>query len=271
MYQVLGSENWVDIKSNAVWQVMKERIKMASDKGCDAIDPDNMDGYDNMIKNTKGGALTKFSENDSVKYLKYMADEAAKLNMSTGLKNSLSIIPKVSTYVQFAVNEECAKVKECAEYKQLLTNGKPVFHIEYTGGSSGPATSKVTYKDQAGATKKYCNPLREAVSRFSTIIKAGETLSNQYLYCDGKPADFTPMASFTDKKLGRGRGNFVGDSGESADESDVDSRERFAQFSNSTIIESEQSGSEPIVKRNAERSWAVRRRHRRAVAIDFDF
>jgi hypothetical protein len=138
----------------------------------------------------------------------------------------------------------------------------------YTGGTSGSATSKTTYKDQAGATKKFCNPLREAVSRFSTIIKAGETLSNQYLYCDGKPADFTPMASLTDKKLGKGRGNFA-DAGD--EKSDVESRERFAQISNSTIIAEqgdEQSLNSTIVKR-VERSWAVRRRHRRAVMLAF--
>jgi hypothetical protein len=35
-------EKWLDIRSASVWAVMANRIKMASDKGCDAIDPDNM-------------------------------------------------------------------------------------------------------------------------------------------------------------------------------------------------------------------------------------
>jgi hypothetical protein len=39
---VWGGEQWIDIRNQNVWQVMKQRIKMASDKGCDAIDPDNM-------------------------------------------------------------------------------------------------------------------------------------------------------------------------------------------------------------------------------------
>lgn len=182
-----------------------------------------------------------------------MADEAAKYGMSIGIKNSLSIVPKVKSFVQFAVNEECAKIKECNEYKELLAVRKPIFHIEYSDnqGGSNAATTRTTYKDPAAATKRYCNPLREAVSRFSTIIKAGETLGNQYLYCDGKPAGFTKMAFYVDKdKKGKGRGNFVRPQGESGgkdggfggsggkDEEtmDFDTNEKFSNTTTSTIV-----------------------------------
>lgn len=37
-----GGEQWIDPRNKDVWEVMKKRIKMAADKGCDAIDPDNM-------------------------------------------------------------------------------------------------------------------------------------------------------------------------------------------------------------------------------------
>jgi hypothetical protein len=198
-----------------------------------------------------------------------LADEAAKYGMSVGLKNSLSIIPQVKSYVQFAVNEECARVKECQEYKELLGLKKPVLHIEYTSTSgSNAATTKATYKDPSGATKKYCNPLREAVSRFSTIIKAGETLSNQYLYCDGKPADFTAMASWTDKKGGKGKGNFV--NSESSPDEDSSGFESNERFTNSTIVADEQNTNSTIVARDLiiEGPWKVKRRHhRRAVKI----
>lgn len=167
-----------------------------------------------------------------------MADEAAKYGMSIGLKNSLTIVPKVKSFVQFAVNEECAKIKECNEYKEMLAVKKPIFHIEYTGTQgSNAAVTKTTYKDPAGATKKYCNPLREAVSRFSTIIKAGETLGNQYLYCDGKPAGFTKMAFYVDKdKKGKGRSNFVDQESERRDEEDVMDFDANEKYSNSTIV-----------------------------------
>lgn len=38
-------EKWIDIRSDSVRNIMVERIKLAKDKGCDAVDPDNVDGY----------------------------------------------------------------------------------------------------------------------------------------------------------------------------------------------------------------------------------
>jgi hypothetical protein len=127
-----------------------------------------------------------------------MADDAARYNMSMGLKNAMSIIPKVQNYVQFAINEECVEVQDCATYKGFLAKGKPVFHIEYTRHSTG--NNRLAYKDPAASTRKYCNPLAEAVSRFSTIIKPGETLGPAFLYCDGKPADSTPIRANSNSK-----------------------------------------------------------------------
>ncbi|KAF2437114.1 hypothetical protein EJ08DRAFT_578111, partial [Tothia fuscella] len=193
-----GGEEWLDIRTEKVRKVMQTRIKLASQKGCDAVDPDNVDGYDNPIKDTKTGTITRFQQADSVQFLKFIADDAARYNMSMGLKNSLALIPKIQNYVQFAVNEECVKVKECDGYKNFLASGKPVFHIEYTNAAK--SGGRVGYKDPSASTKKYCNPFREAVSRFSTIIKAGETLGPNYLYCDGKPADMTPIRANSNSK-----------------------------------------------------------------------
>lgn len=38
-------EKWLDVKSDNVRKIMVARIQMAADKRCDAIDPDNTDGY----------------------------------------------------------------------------------------------------------------------------------------------------------------------------------------------------------------------------------
>jgi hypothetical protein len=35
-------ERYIDIRKEGVWAVMKARIALAADKGCDAIDPDNI-------------------------------------------------------------------------------------------------------------------------------------------------------------------------------------------------------------------------------------
>lgn len=38
-------EMWINISSNSVRSVIKGRVELASSKGCDGVDPDNVDGY----------------------------------------------------------------------------------------------------------------------------------------------------------------------------------------------------------------------------------
>lgn len=38
-------EKWIDLRSDSVRSIMAERIKLAKEKGCDAVDPDNVDAY----------------------------------------------------------------------------------------------------------------------------------------------------------------------------------------------------------------------------------
>lgn len=38
-------ERWLNISSPGIRDIMAKRIKLAAEKGCDAIDPDNVDGY----------------------------------------------------------------------------------------------------------------------------------------------------------------------------------------------------------------------------------
>ena len=40
-------EKWLDIRSTAVRDIMKARLDLAASKGCDGVEPDNVDGYDN--------------------------------------------------------------------------------------------------------------------------------------------------------------------------------------------------------------------------------
>ncbi|KAF2760473.1 hypothetical protein EJ05DRAFT_474352 [Pseudovirgaria hyperparasitica] len=38
-------ERWVDVRSGNVVRIMEARVRVAAEKGCDAVDPDNLDGY----------------------------------------------------------------------------------------------------------------------------------------------------------------------------------------------------------------------------------
>jgi hypothetical protein len=76
---------------------MTNRIKLAVSKGCDAIDPDNMDGY----TNNNGFKLTAA---DQLKYNKFIASLAHQYNLAVGLKNNLNQIKDLVGSFDFAVN-----------------------------------------------------------------------------------------------------------------------------------------------------------------------
>jgi hypothetical protein len=135
--QALGDwkgENWLNVKSANVRAIMKQRIQQAADKGCNAVDPDNIDGHN---ENQDGFGYDKSAYVD---YVKYMASEAKKVGLAIGLKNGIEMIGDLVGVVQFAVNEQCHQYNECDKYKPFTTANKAVFQIEY-GSANEPCTS----------------------------------------------------------------------------------------------------------------------------------
>lgn len=166
-------ERWVKLSSPNVRNIMKKRIALAASKGCDAIDPDNVDGY----QNDNGLDLT---QQDSVDYMRFLAQEARGYNMSTGLKNAGDIIPKVLDVVHFSVNEQCVEFSECDTFAQFITDNKPVFNIEYPDGTPNVDSKK---------TEEICSKKGKAdgTDGFSIVIKK-MNLDGWVEYCDGDKA-----------------------------------------------------------------------------------
>ncbi|CAI6278741.1 unnamed protein product [Periconia digitata] len=162
------NEKWIRTGSSKVREIMAKRIKIAGDKDCDAIDPDNIDGY----QNDNGLNL---NSNDAIDYMKWMRIEAAKYNMKIGLKNALDIIDALTPFIDFAVNEQCAQHVECDRYNAFLASNKPVFHIEY------PTTLNV-----GQVNTSYCNG--PGTSGMSSILK-NLLLDGATIYCDGSVVD----------------------------------------------------------------------------------
>ncbi|OAG10561.1 uncharacterized protein CC84DRAFT_1161482 [Paraphaeosphaeria sporulosa] len=124
-----AGENWVNVKSDNVRAIMKTRIELAAQKGCTAVDPDNVDGFND---NQDGFGLDQSAYAD---YVKFLASTAAANNLAIGLKNALDLIPDVVDVIQFAVNEQCHEYDECDKYKPLTEANKAVFNIEYGGNA----------------------------------------------------------------------------------------------------------------------------------------
>ncbi|KAK9357638.1 glycoside hydrolase [Lipomyces starkeyi] len=101
------NEKWLKLSSSNVREIMLSRLDLAKEKGCDGVDPDNVDGYDN----DNGLDLT---EDDSVDFVNFLAEATHDLNMSLGLKNSYP-----------SVNEQCVPYDECSIYAAFTAVGKP--------------------------------------------------------------------------------------------------------------------------------------------------
>jgi hypothetical protein len=123
-------EKWLDVRSTKVRDIMKGRLDAAASKGCDAVEPDNVDGYDNA----NGLGLTKA---DQLDYDSFLATEAHARGLSIGLKNSLGLVPALVGKFDWALNEECLKYSECGELAPFISAGKAVFHCEYASSTAG--------------------------------------------------------------------------------------------------------------------------------------
>lgn len=124
-------ERWLDVRAPALRPIMLARFDLAVSKGCDAVDPDNVDGY----RNASGFPLTGAHQ---LAYNRFLAVEAHRRGLAIGLKNDLDQIPSLVGLYDFAVNEECFLYDECDRLKPFIDAGKPVFQIEY--GAAGLAT-----------------------------------------------------------------------------------------------------------------------------------
>jgi len=117
-------ERWLDIRSENVRAIMTKRLDLAKSKGCDGVDPDNMDGYTNQ----PGMNLTA---EDQLAYNRFIANEAHARMLAVGLKNDVDQINELVRYFDFAVNEQCFEYSECSTMEPFITANKPVFNIEY--------------------------------------------------------------------------------------------------------------------------------------------
>jgi hypothetical protein len=117
-------ERWIDIRNTTVRSIMTARMDLAKSKGCDGVEPDNVDGYDN----NNGFNLTY---NDQKDYNTFLAQSAHDRGLAIGLKNDVEQVSDLEPYFDFSVNEECHQYDECDDLAIFITNDKPVFNAEY--------------------------------------------------------------------------------------------------------------------------------------------
>ncbi len=130
--QVLGKsmarwpgERWLDIRRIELLEpVINARMDLASEKGCDGVDPDNMNGY----TNDSGFPLTF---DDQLTYNIWLSEMAHAHGLSIGLKNDFEQTAQLEPYFDWALSEQCFYYNECDSLLPFIEHAKPVFNVEY--------------------------------------------------------------------------------------------------------------------------------------------
>jgi hypothetical protein len=128
-------ERWLDIRQiKLLAPIMTARFQMCKDKGFDAVEPDNIDGYTN-------GPGFPLTASDQIAYNEWIATTVHGLGMSVALKNDGDQIATLLPFFDFDINEQCVQYSECDMLKPFVMAGKAVFETEYNGNQ---VTTKTT-------------------------------------------------------------------------------------------------------------------------------
>lgn len=120
-------EYWLDIRQiETLAPVIAARLDLAVGKGCNGVEPDNVDGH----ANETGFPL---SARDQIAYNRWLAEEAHARGLSVGLKNTLDLIPGLVDTFDWALNEQCFQYEECDALLPFIKVNKAVFGVEYEG------------------------------------------------------------------------------------------------------------------------------------------
>lgn len=137
-----AGERWLDVRSTNVRTVMAARIATAAGKGCDGVEPDNVDGFE-----PENRAGFGFTAADQLAYNRFLATEAHRAGLAIALKNDLAQVDALAPEFDLAVNEQCHEYDECGAYRGFVASGKPVLNAEY----------RATYRSNAdGARDRLC-------------------------------------------------------------------------------------------------------------------
>lgn len=131
-------ENWLDVRDvqqsgSVLRSIMDARLDMCQQKGFDAVELDNVDGYTNPT----GFPLTA---SDQLFYNATLANDSHQRGLSVLQKNDNAQIPDLLPYFDGALNEQCNQYSECTTaaqngnygLDQYVAAGKPVFQAEYS-------------------------------------------------------------------------------------------------------------------------------------------
>jgi hypothetical protein len=118
-------ERWLDVRRLSILEpIMRRRFQMCARKHFDAIEPDNIDGF----QSNTGFPL---SGREQLRYDEWVAGEAHALGLAVFQKNDPSQARELEPHFDGVLDEQCNQYRECGSFRVYLAVGKPVLNAEY--------------------------------------------------------------------------------------------------------------------------------------------
>jgi len=125
-YDGYPDERWLDIRRiDLLAPIMRARMDQCKKKGFVAIDPDNVNGYENRT----GFPLTQANQ---LAYNRWLMNEAHARGLSIVLKNTPALAAQLAKDgYDMALTESCVSDAFCSYFTPFTATKRPVVDLEY--------------------------------------------------------------------------------------------------------------------------------------------
>ena len=164
-YEGFPDERWLDVSRFQLFRKpLEARIAICARKGFDAVEPDNVAGFENKT----GFQITAAQQ---LRFNRWIAARVHERGMAVALKNDPRQVPQLLRRFDFAIVEECFQYNECGRFEPFVRAGKAVFEAEYEL-----------------PTSQFCD--RAIALGFSAIRKSYDLFAQPFEPCE--PAEVVP-------------------------------------------------------------------------------
>jgi hypothetical protein len=138
-----AGEKWLDIRQTAILEpIMTARFALCKSKGFDGVEADNIDGY----QNATGFPLTAAEQ---LTYDEWVAQAVHAQGLAVAQKNDNAQFGVLSTYFDFAVDEQCYIQGWCKQLQAYTDRNALAVDVEYTPLSQQRFLAKTCPSDAA--------------------------------------------------------------------------------------------------------------------------
>jgi hypothetical protein len=124
-YEGFPDERWLDVRRFPEFaRPLEHRFSMCARKGFDAVEPDNLAGWENKT----GFHISRRAQ---LRFNRWVAHQVHRRGMAVALKNDGRQARRLVGDFDFAIVEQCFQYRECGYYKPFIRHRKAVFEAEY--------------------------------------------------------------------------------------------------------------------------------------------